>query len=118
MSKDRKFSHSSWVCCLVNLRSSVPQPDGTLQGAKAASSIHQLHRGQGAASHAVLGAFLVRGVGEVQHWSLEGVLDAAAGKLEEQSRIQAMWGLGHCTSVSCTVCFLNSKGICEKTSFR
>lgn len=118
MPEDRNFSHRSWVCCLVNLHSPVPQPDGTLQGAKAASSIHQFPRRHGAASHAVLEAVLVRGVGEVQHWSVEGVLDAAAGKLEEQSRIQAMWGLGHCTSVSCTVCFLNSKGVCKKTSFR
>lgn len=54
---------------------------------------------------------LVPAGGEVQHWSLGGVLDAAAVKLEEESR------LGHCISVSCTVCFLSSKG-CEKTLFK
>ncbi|XP_005044290.1 PREDICTED: glutamate--cysteine ligase catalytic subunit [Ficedula albicollis] len=48
--EDRNFSYGSWVCCLVNLHSVVPQPDSALQGAKAAS-IDQFPGVQGAASH-------------------------------------------------------------------
>lgn len=64
---------------------------------------------------AVLQAILDHGVGVVQHLLLGGVCDLTAGKLEEQSRKRATWGLGHRISSSCSVSFLNGKGICEKT---